>query len=430
MRCNSVSILIVSWNGKTLLESCLASVLPQMKSCRLPVELWIWDNGSTDGTVPWLSKEVPEAHVVASPRNVGFSPAINELAERASGDILLLLNNDATVGPHWLESFIENFNTSPSDVVGIAGLILNPSGTHLDFGKGILTFDGHAFQLDFGRPLSQARLPEHGEELLFACGGNCLLERKSFLEAGGFDPSYFAYLEDVDFGFRIWTEGKRILAGSHNTAAYHRSMTSSDLLGRFRRGFLFERNALSTIFKNFDAKSRQSLLPAVLLTYLSRLESLATMEHPSGILVRNPPIPEGGPSGPKNKAPFLERVIVRWKKDGFHGLARALGDRLCLARKRRKGVELGPQGLAHFQALASVLASLDRLEGLRQLVDRRRVRSDHEIFSRFPLAIVPTYPGDEELFSRSAFRALLPSDLPCFYAPLAEIMAWPLGTDA
>ncbi len=426
MRWSSISILIVSWNGRPLLESCLASLLPQLRSSTIPTELWIWDNGSTDGTASWLAKEVPEARVIHCPTNVGFAPAVNGLAERASGDALILLNNDATVGSDWLGSFVEASNRAPKDVIGLSGRILNRSGTRLDFGQGLLTFDGHAFQLDFGRSLREARLPEPGAEVLFACGGNCILERKSFLELGGFDADYFAYLEDVDFGYRTWAQGKRLVAAPAEAVAYHRSMATSDRLGSFRRGFLFERNALSTVFKNFDRTSRQELLPAVLWTYLSRLEALLATEVPAGILVRTPPI-----GGPPVKAPaelsFLTRLTRRFREEGWSGCLRAFCRRLAgfSTRQWPQAVALGPQGLAHCQALAAVLASFDRLEQLRRLQDQRRARSDREIFARFPLGIVPTYPGDERLFASTAFEALLPTDFQFMRCRLEEVMVWP-----
>ena len=88
-----------------------------------------------------------------------------------------------------------------------------------------------------------SRVPGAGEELLFGCGGNLLVRRRSFLEAGGFDESYFAYFEDVDLGWRLWSGGERILA-CPGASARHRQGASSARLGDARRGTLYERNAL------------------------------------------------------------------------------------------------------------------------------------------------------------------------------------------
>ncbi len=106
---------------------------------------------------------------------------------------------------------MDALRSAPDDVAAVSGKIVDWDGERLDFGRGVMTFDGHAFQLDFRRPLARARVPKAGDELLFACGGNLLVRRRSFLAAGGFDESYFAYLEDVDLGWRLWSGGERVI---------------------------------------------------------------------------------------------------------------------------------------------------------------------------------------------------------------------------
>lgn len=432
MGARTVSILLVTWNGRELLEACLEALRPQLARFPSGAELWIFDNGSSDGTVAWLERHVPEAHVVASPSNVGFAPAVQELARRAPGDAIVLLNNDAVPAPDWLESLLEAFEQADRDVVGLAGRLYDASGERLDFGRGILTFDGHAFQLDQGRPVSAARLPEPGEELLFACGGNAVFDRRAFLELGGFDPDYFAYLEDVDFGWRAWSRGWRILAGPAEAVAFHRSMASSDRLGLYRRGYLFERNALRTVLKNFDAASRKELLPAVLWTYLSRLEALAAEELPGGTLVRTAPV-AGAPDRTvemERSVSLLERLQRRFAESGVRGFLRASGRRLrsllrTFGGRSRERIALGPRAVAHFQALASVLAEFERLESREPSGAAERKRPDRVLFERFPLWIVPTYPGDERLFAARAFEAMLPAGWTFERARLEEVLEPP-----
>ena len=118
----------------------------------------------------------------------------------------------------------------------VSGRIVDWEAKHLDFARGIMTFDGHAFQWDYHRPLKNLELPLDGEELLFACGANLLIRREVFLGVGEFDEDYFAYFEDVDLGWRLWLAGYRILY-AHEAVIRHRSMATSELLGKYRRGF-------------------------------------------------------------------------------------------------------------------------------------------------------------------------------------------------
>jgi len=207
-----LSILIVSWNGRHHLERCLPALRSQTRPKGVEVEILVLDNGSSDDTVSWVRRDHPEVRVLESPANLGFAAANNRLVAEAGGDVVLLLNNDTLPEPGMLSAFVEAWRETPDDVAALAGTLVDWEGARLDFGRGVATFDGHAFALDQGRALESARIPQPGAELLFGCGGNLLVRRSSYLEAGGFDERYFAYFEDVDLGWRLWAGGERILA--------------------------------------------------------------------------------------------------------------------------------------------------------------------------------------------------------------------------
>ncbi|HYN22154.1 MAG TPA: glycosyltransferase family 2 protein, partial [Thermoanaerobaculia bacterium] len=259
-----VAVALLSWNGRHHLETCLPALAKQ-DAPGVEWEILVLDNGSTDGTAEWLREKWPRVRILTSPVNLGFCAGNNRLAaEAADADALALLNNDTLPEPGWLAAMVDALRSAPADVAAVSGKIVDWEGERLDFGRGVMTFDGHAFQLDFRRPLDRARLPRPGEELLFACGGNLLIRRSSFLGAGGFDESYFAYLEDVDLGWRLWSGGERVLFASE-AVVRHRSNATSDLLGLFNRGFLFERNAFLTAYKNYEEGLWERIMPALML---------------------------------------------------------------------------------------------------------------------------------------------------------------------
>lgn len=391
-----LSILIVSWNGREHLELCLPSLLDQRGGAGCDVEILVLDNGSADGTAAWIEREHREVRLIASERNLGFAGGNNRLAREAEGDVLLLINNDTRAEPDLLARYAEAWRAAPDEVAALAGLLTDWAGERLDFGRGVMTFDGHAFALDQGRELGSSRRPEPGEELLFGCGGNLWVRRSSFLEAGGFDESYFAYFEDIDLGWRLWSGGERVLA-CPSARARHRQSATGARLGHSRRGAMFERNALATVAKNLDGELRDRLMPAVLLTYLSRLSAMAEPWPPVSV--------------PGRRASWAAR-LRRWA-------AR-------LAPASAAGVDLPhPQAPAQVAGLGAFLAALDQTEAERARLAARRRRSDREIFGRFPLWVVPTYPGDERLFASAAFRAWLPDDLELRFAGLDEVIELP-----
>jgi GT2 family glycosyltransferase len=450
-----VSVAILSWNGRQHLETCLGALRAQADP-GVPWEVLVLDNGSTDGTAEFLRDRHPWVRSIASAVNLGFCGGNNRLVAEATGDAVAFLNNDTRPEPGWLAALADAYRAAPEDVAAVSGKIVDWAGENLDFGRGIVTFDGHAFQLDFRRPLGAARIPAAGDELPFACGGNMLVRRRSFLEAGGFDESYFAYLEDVDLGWRLWSGGERVTFVP-DAVVHHRSSATSDLLGLYNRGFLFERNAFLTAYKNYEPGVWEKMMPALLLTFLSRTQTFLVEGNPGGGSLTvdpyagwiantagetGPPAAGAEPSAapsplPAGKEPWTPRRVARRLAE--------LGPKEAMRRALRKlagdpagGVgstgAVGPAGPAAFptltdertvaqlRALSYLLRNLDEAARKREVVQRRRRRPDREIFARFPLYLVPTYPGDEALFRSPGFTAWLPDDLPLVRGTLAEIM--------
>lgn len=447
-----VSVAVLSWNGRSHLETCLQALAAQ-RDPGVDWEILVLDNGSTDGTADWMRREIlprmPRVRLIASPVNHGFCGGNNRLVAEASGDAVAFLNNDTRPRPEWLGALVDALAGAPPDVAAVSGKIVDWEGERLDFGRGVMTFDGHAFQLDFRKPLDRARVPKAGEELFFACGGNMLIRRESFLRAGGFDEDYFAYLEDVDLGWRLWSGGERVVFVP-DAVVHHRSSATSDLLGLYNRGFLFERNAFLTAFRNYEAGIWERIMPALLLTVLSRTQTLLLENNPGAETLRlDPyaghiantaaPMEERGASpSPLSSVPQIPPITtwegfrVRWQGYGPRDLVRRglrkLGGRVLPPSPANETPEppklTDERTVAQLRALSWLLGNLDRAAAQREAIQKRRKRPDREIFERFPLYVVPTYPGDHALFDSPGFQAWLPKDLPLERKTLPEVMEW------
>jgi hypothetical protein len=223
------------------------------------------------------------------------------------------------------------------------------------------------------------------------------VRREAFLSSGGFDDDYFAYLEDVDFGWRQWIFGSRILFAP-SAVARHRGGATGEALGVFPRGFLFEKNAFSTAWKNFDEEHFRLLMPGIFAAFVGRIgEMLATRNPGAAELLRDPY------SGDSNGSASGEPGTFWRKAFGISAAASANG--ASAAGAGTVTVE-DPLTIAHMRALLWIHGHRDMLAEKRRAVQARRRRSDAEIFSRFPLRIVPTYPGDEG-FDGAWFQELL-----------------------
>ncbi len=338
----------------------------------------------------------PGLRRVAAAGNVGFASGCRLGALAAQAPILLLVNDDAAVDRHAPDLLVAAMAGAPEDVVAVAGRLTDRTGEKNDFSDGFLTFDGHAFQKDVGRPVAQIPACEPGEERLFACGGLMAVRRETFLESG-FDEDYFAYLEDVDFGWRQWVLGRRIIA-EPRAAARHRGGATGAALGLYERGFLFERNAFATAYKNFDADSFSAYMPAVLAAFLGRIAEMLGTLNPAAAELQRDPFRQ-----PRTRPGAVRRLL---------GIA---DDR------ERIGVD-DPLTIAQLKALLWIHRNQESLAAKRRAVQASRRRSDAEIFAKFPLRMVPTYPGDER-FDTDYFREFLRRAPALLRTTLQEIFA-------
>ena len=339
----------------------------------------------------------PTIRRVSAGRNAGFAAGCRLGAEAARAPLLALVNDDAAVEPSALGFLAACLSAAPDDVVAVAGRLVDLSGEKNDFSDGFLTFDGHAFQKDVGRPVEGLPAAAPGEERLFACGGLMAVRREEFLESG-FDDDYFAYLEDVDFGWRQWIFGRRILA-EPRAVARHRGGATGEALGVFSRGFLFEKNAFSTAYKNFDAEHFRAFMPAVLAAFLGRVSEMLDARNPSAAELKRDPYLEPSPDS------------AGWRK--LFGIAGNGSGRVAIE---------DPLTIAHLKALLWIHRHHEPLAAKRRAVQARRRRPDSEIFAKFPLRLVPTYPGDGR-FDSEFFRAFLPDSPPLLRTTLAEIFS-------
>jgi GT2 family glycosyltransferase len=178
------------------------------------VELQVVDNGSTDGSVEYLTRE-GVAHV-ALPRNTGFAAAVNLGAKRTESPTILALNADTLLEPGCIATLLDALDEHPR-LGGVQPLILQfdrarkttdttsqPPPSIYSAGQA-LTKDGRGIEEAAGEALRSDHLARR--EIFGVCGAACLLRRELFTELDGYDESYFAFCEDVDLNVRARIAG-------------------------------------------------------------------------------------------------------------------------------------------------------------------------------------------------------------------------------
>ena len=312
----ALSVVVVHHRGEEHLQECLQALA--VAGGGIGAETILVDNtggsAAAGGSLDRVLARFPEVRRAGGGGNAGFAEGCRQGAEAAHAPLLAFVNDDAVVEPDALERLHAALEAAPADVVAVAGRLVDRTGRTNDFSDGFLTFDGHAFQQDVGRPLAEVRCGEPGEERLFACGGLMSVRRDAFFASGGFDDDYFAYLEDVDFGWRQWIFGNRVVA-EPRAVARHRGGATGEALGLYSRGFLFEKNAFSTAYKNFDEDHFRALMPAILAAFTGRVAEMLATRNPGAADLANE-LPRSSEASPSKTPPFsgpreIGRVEVR-----------------------------------------------------------------------------------------------------------------------
>jgi len=194
----SLSIIIVNWNGGESLQACLRSVLA---AARLPAEVWLVDNASSDGSAQRAAAAFPSLKLIQNSRNVGFARAVNQALEGSAGEFLLLLNPDVQIGQEALSGLLTVMHQDGR--IGIAGC------ASVDAGARCVPGYESSFPGRRGDVVHQTE--GRGQDVAWVSGA-CLLARRQMVESiGRLDAGFFMYYEDVDWCRRARVGGWRVV---------------------------------------------------------------------------------------------------------------------------------------------------------------------------------------------------------------------------
>jgi GT2 family glycosyltransferase len=219
-------------------------LLHSLRSQSVGHQLLVVDNASTDGTADVLAR-YPEAQTLRLERNLGFGAAANLAAQRAEGDVLVLLNDDCVCRPEFVERISASLDPSAGVVMG-AGVLLDERDERLIDSAGI-ELDQTLLVYDYLNGEAVAGLSEGTPDPIGPCGAAAAFDRQAFLEAGGFDQALFAYWEDVDLVLRLRRAGGSCRLASLARATHTHSATlgsgssAKNALVGFGRGYVLRK---------------------------------------------------------------------------------------------------------------------------------------------------------------------------------------------
>jgi GT2 family glycosyltransferase len=237
-----ISIIIVNWNGAAHLPVCLDALRAQTYRA---FEVIVADNASQDESLALLARDYPEVKVVALSKNLGFTGGNNAGIRAAHGEIIVLLNNDTEVDPHWLEEIAAAFERHPE-----AGLVA--SKMKLFDRRDTFHTAGDFYRLD-GLPGNRGvweidRGQYDREEYVFsACGGSAAYRKSMLDQIGLLDEDFFYSCEDIDLAWRAQLAGWKCVYAPKAIVYHKLSATGGGKTASFYDG----RNFIAVIAKNY-----------------------------------------------------------------------------------------------------------------------------------------------------------------------------------
>ncbi|HEY9075454.1 MAG TPA: glycosyltransferase [Anaerolineaceae bacterium] len=243
------SILILNWNGLDLLKECLPSVVKAVQINGGNHEVIVIDNGSSDNSISWLRSNYPEIKIVQLDKNYGFIGGYNRGVLSATRDILVFLNNDMRVNENFLSPLLEGFSDPSIFAVSAQIFFEDSSRLREETGKTRATWYrgmiGYRHDIPTSGDYSNRYIPA-----FWLGGGSAAVDRRKFLELGGFDPLLSPlYSEDVDISYMAWKRGWKVLF-CPQSEVIHKHRSSSNRLNKAFRDRVIVRNRLLLLWKN------------------------------------------------------------------------------------------------------------------------------------------------------------------------------------
>lgn len=192
-----LSVIIPNYNGMSLLPGLMAALAAQRFT---DFEILVVDDASTDQSVAWLEEHYPPVRVLVNRRNEGFVASCNAGAAAARGRVLVLLNSDTEPDPGWTEALALAICRSPKTGMFASKLLLHDQRDTLHAAGDLVGVDG----IPRNRGVWEKDRGQYDAvtQVFGGCGGAVAYRREVWEALGGFDESFWMYVEDADFAFR------------------------------------------------------------------------------------------------------------------------------------------------------------------------------------------------------------------------------------
>ncbi|MBE2246380.1 MAG: glycosyltransferase family 2 protein [Candidatus Competibacteraceae bacterium] len=275
------AVVILNWNGKDWLSRFLPTVILHSQP---EAEVWVADNGSSDGSVEWLSMHHPSVHVLCLEKNWGFAGGYNRALTNIDAQYFVLLNSDVEVSEGWLTPIIQYMDQN--DSVGamqpkIKSYYQREKFEYAGGAGGYMDKWGYMFCRGRIFAETETDIGQYDDirDIFWGSGAALFVRSNLYREAGELDEDLFAHMEEIDLCWRIQHLGYRIVY--HPASCVYHVGGGTLSMGSPMKTYLNFRNNLLLLTRNLPANK---LIPIIFTRLcLDGLAALSMLPGTKGI---------------------------------------------------------------------------------------------------------------------------------------------------
>jgi len=208
----ALSVVIVNWNTREMLKSCLELIPGSAGS--LSFEVIIVDNGSSDGSQEMIRSQFPKVQLIVNEKNLGFSKAVNQGIAESRGRFVALVNSDIMMQPGVLVELVgelkhrDDLGAVGPQLVGADGQPQQSGGFAPTPVAVLRQFAGFPrLWHSSGHGIGVWNMSDKPWNVDWLCGALMVVRKDALDQVGPLDDSYFMYAEDMEFGLRLKAAG-------------------------------------------------------------------------------------------------------------------------------------------------------------------------------------------------------------------------------
>ena len=257
-----IAVVIINYNGEKYLKKFLPSVV-KFSDKKLS-EIFIIDNNSSDGSINFIKKNYSKIKLIQNDKNYGYAKGYNIGLKKIKSEYIVLLNNDVEVTKNWLNPMCKELEKNKYIGTCQPKILSFNNKNYFEYAGasgGYLDFLGYPFCR--GRIFNTVE-EDNGQydkkkEIFWSSGACMMIRNKLFKEAGGFDESFYAHMEEIDLCWRLQLKGHNIYVNP-KSVIYHKNAVSLPMTS-IKKFMLNHRNSLMMLLSNYKVLTTLYLFP-------------------------------------------------------------------------------------------------------------------------------------------------------------------------